>query len=137
MSSLSSERTRRRTAPPATRLTRTSTPARGSTELGLVGILTAGAGHAVTVQVTAAVLLYRAVTYLPPIPLGALACLIWRHAPALIGASSINASPHKPDPHAHRDDGTLQPPPQTPGGRLPPYVPPPSRRELDGSRTDR
>jgi len=26
----------------------------------------------------------RAVTYLPPIPLGALACLAWRHAPALI-----------------------------------------------------
>jgi hypothetical protein len=40
-------------------------------------------------MVTAAVLLYRAVTYLPPIPLGALACLVWRHAPAL-----IHASPH-------------------------------------------
>jgi uncharacterized membrane protein YbhN (UPF0104 family) len=36
--------------------------------------------------VTAAVLLYRAVTYLPPIPLGALSCLTWRHAPALIRA---------------------------------------------------
>jgi uncharacterized membrane protein YbhN (UPF0104 family) len=57
----------------------------GITELGLVGILAAGAGHAVIVQVTAAVLLYRAVTFLPPIPLGALACLAWRHAPALIG----------------------------------------------------
>jgi uncharacterized membrane protein YbhN (UPF0104 family) len=56
----------------------------GITELGLVGILAAGAGHAAIVQVTAAVLLYRAVTYLPPIPLGALACLTWRHAPALI-----------------------------------------------------
>jgi hypothetical protein len=30
------------------------------------------------------VLLYRAVTYLPPIPLGVIACLIWQHAPALI-----------------------------------------------------
>ena len=33
-------------------------------------------------------LLYRTVTYLPTIPLGALACLIWRHAPALISPSS-------------------------------------------------
>ena len=43
----------------------------GITELGLVGILAAGAGHRASAQVTAAVLLYRAVTYLPPIPLGA------------------------------------------------------------------
>ena len=49
-----------------------------------MGILAAGAGHRVSAQVTAAVLLYRAVTYLPPIPLGALACLAWRHAPGLI-----------------------------------------------------
>jgi uncharacterized membrane protein YbhN (UPF0104 family) len=55
----------------------------GITELGLVTIL-AGADHRVSAQVTAAVLLYRAVTYLPSIPLGALACLVWRHAPALI-----------------------------------------------------
>ena len=52
----------------------------GITELGLVGLLAAGAGHRVA-QVTAAVLLYRAATYLPPIPLGAAACLLWRHAP--------------------------------------------------------
>jgi putative heme transporter len=57
----------------------------GLTELGLVGILAAGADHPVSAQVTAAVLLYRAVTYLPPIPLGALACLAWRHAPWLFG----------------------------------------------------
>jgi len=56
----------------------------GITELGLVTILAAGEGHGAGVQVTAAVLLYRAVTYLPTIPLGALACLVWRHAPALI-----------------------------------------------------
>jgi uncharacterized membrane protein YbhN (UPF0104 family) len=56
----------------------------GITELGLIGILAAGAGHQATAQVTAAVLLYRAVTYLPPIPLGAIACLAWRYAPALI-----------------------------------------------------
>ena len=65
----------------------------GITELGLVGILTAGAGHGDSVQVTAAVLLYRAVTYLPVIPLGALACLVWRHAPALIRASPLDAAP--------------------------------------------
>jgi uncharacterized membrane protein YbhN (UPF0104 family) len=78
----------------------------GITELGLVGILTAGAGHTDSVQVTAAVLLYRAVTYLPPIPLGALACLIWRHAPALIGTSR-----REPVPPAQRDDDSLQPAP--------------------------
>ena len=52
---------------------------------------------------TAAVLLYRAVTYLPPIPLGAIACLTWRHAPALIHAQPADAgqptemSPSGPD----------------------------------------
>jgi uncharacterized protein (TIRG00374 family) len=56
----------------------------GITELGLIGILAVGAGHQDTAQITAAVLLYRAVTYLPPIPLGAIACLAWRYAPALI-----------------------------------------------------
>jgi putative heme transporter len=55
----------------------------GITELGLVGILAAGADHKVAGQVTAAVLLYRAVTYLAPIPGGALACLAWRYVPAL------------------------------------------------------
>jgi uncharacterized membrane protein YbhN (UPF0104 family) len=64
----------------------------GITELGLVGVLATSADHKVTVQVTAAVLLYRAVTYLPPIPLGAVACLIWRHAPALIGSSRLTPS---------------------------------------------
>jgi hypothetical protein len=56
----------------------------GVTELGLVGILATSAGPAAGVQVTAAVLLYRAVTYLPSIPLGALAMLTWRIAPGLI-----------------------------------------------------
>jgi putative heme transporter len=62
----------------------------GITELGLVAIL-AGAGHEASVQVTAAVLLYRAVTYLPSIPLGALACLAWRHAPAVTGIGPRDA----------------------------------------------
>jgi putative heme transporter len=60
----------------------------GITELGLIGILAAGAGHQATARVTAAVLLYRAVTYLPPIPLGAVACLAWRYTPGLIHARS-------------------------------------------------
>jgi uncharacterized membrane protein YbhN (UPF0104 family) len=64
----------------------------GITELGLVTILAASADHRVSVQVTAAVLLYRAVTYLPTIPLGALACLVWRHAPALIRVSPHDAA---------------------------------------------
>jgi uncharacterized membrane protein YbhN (UPF0104 family) len=55
----------------------------GITELGLVGFLAAGADSKVAAQVTAAVLLYRAVTYLAPIPSGALACLAWRYGPGL------------------------------------------------------
>jgi hypothetical protein len=51
----------------------------------------AGAGHHDAVRVTAAVLLYRAVTYLPPIPLGVIACLTWQHAPALIHAKLAGA----------------------------------------------
>ena len=74
----------------------------GITELGLVGVLAAGAGHRATVQVTAAVLLFRAVTYLPPIPLGAAACLAWRHFPALIQAGPARRSPGDSGPRRHR-----------------------------------
>src|SRR6185312_5301493 len=74
----------------------------GITELGLIGTLVAAAGHQASTQVTAAVLLYRAVTYLPPIPLGAIACLIWRHAPALIRSSPRNAGRQR-DPAMQRD----------------------------------
>jgi putative heme transporter len=72
----------------------------GITELGLIAVLAAGAGHRASAQVTAAVLLYRAVTYLPPIPLGAIACLAWRHAPGLIRTGPCNTSPagHRPAP---------------------------------------
>jgi uncharacterized membrane protein YbhN (UPF0104 family) len=63
----------------------------GITELGLVGVLAAGAGHRVSAQVAAAVLLYRAVTYLPPIPLGAAAWLVWRRFPALSWAAKAAA----------------------------------------------
>jgi len=87
----------------------------GLTELGLVGILASGAGHGVSAQVTAAVLLYRAVTYLPPIPLGALACLAWRHAPwlirrrapqpvALVQPASIAARPGGESPASSSED---------------------------------
>jgi putative heme transporter len=56
----------------------------GITELGLVGTLAAGLGPGPGAQVTAAVLLYRAVTYLPPIPLGTVTYLMWQHVPALL-----------------------------------------------------
>ena len=68
----------------------------GITELGLVGVLAAEAGPRASAQVTAAVLLYRAVTYLPPIPLGAAAFLVWRHAPALIHPAPVSAPPASP-----------------------------------------
>ncbi|HTX83990.1 MAG TPA: YbhN family protein [Streptosporangiaceae bacterium] len=55
----------------------------GITELGLVGILAAGADHRVAARVTAAVLLYRAVTYVAPIPSGALAWVAWRYTSVL------------------------------------------------------
>jgi uncharacterized membrane protein YbhN (UPF0104 family) len=77
----------------------------GITELGLIGTLAASAGHRASAQVTAAVLLYRAVTYLPSIPLGALACLVWRHAPTLIRASPQLRSAGEITPPARaRDD---------------------------------
>ena len=80
----------------------------GITELGLIAILAAGAGHRASAQVTAAVLLYRAVTYLPPIPLGAIACLAWRHAPGLIRTRPHNTSPagHRPAPAPAADTAT-------------------------------
>jgi putative heme transporter len=79
----------------------------GITELGLIGTLAAGAGPGVAAQVTAAVLLYRAVTYLPPIPLGTITYLVWQHAPALIhpspgGRDRANSRP---------DDDARQPAP--------------------------
>ena len=68
----------------------------GITELGLVGILAAGADHRVAGQVTAAVLLYRAVTYLAPIPGGALAWVGWRYAPALRRGDSQSSTIAQP-----------------------------------------
>jgi uncharacterized membrane protein YbhN (UPF0104 family) len=51
----------------------------GIVELGLTAPLIAGLGGGASASVAAAVLLYRALTYLPSLPLGALAYLWWRH----------------------------------------------------------
>ena len=72
----------------------------GITELGLIATL--GAGHRDVAQVTAAVLLYRAVTYLPPVPLGAIACLVWRHAPGLIRPARTTPARQAIDRHQHQ-----------------------------------
>lgn len=50
----------------------------GIVELGLIAPLAAGLGAAPSARIAAAVLLFRAVTYLPSVPLGVLACLWWR-----------------------------------------------------------
>jgi uncharacterized protein (TIRG00374 family) len=50
----------------------------GIVELGLTGVLSAGLDAPTLARVTAAVLLFRAVTYLLPIPLGAAAYLVWQ-----------------------------------------------------------
>lgn len=52
----------------------------GIVELGLVGPMIVGLNAAAAARVAAAVLLYRAVTYLLPIPLGAAAYLWWQHS---------------------------------------------------------
>jgi hypothetical protein len=67
--------------------------------------MAAGAGPGAAGQVTAAVLLYRAVTYLPPIPLGAAAYLIWQHAPRLLHSRPDNDGMAIP----RGDDDTRQP----------------------------
>lgn len=74
----------------------------GVTELGLIGILAADTGPKVSAQVTAAVLMYRAVTFLPSIPLGALACLTWRYAPVLISPGACRRPAGLPSRSRHR-----------------------------------
>ncbi|MEO8696143.1 MAG: hypothetical protein ABI658_21680, partial [Acidimicrobiales bacterium] len=49
----------------------------GITELGLVGTLTQFGGE--EAKVVAAVLLFRALTVLPPIVIGAFVAFTWRH----------------------------------------------------------
>jgi uncharacterized membrane protein YbhN (UPF0104 family) len=82
----------------------------GITELGLVGILAAGADHKVAVQVTAAVLLYRALTYLTPIPGGALAWIGWRYVPGLRRADSRSPATGQPGHEdVHGEPATAEP----------------------------
>jgi putative heme transporter len=50
----------------------------GVVELGYAAVLTIGLNDMVSAQVVAAILLFRAITYLLPIPLGVIAYLVWR-----------------------------------------------------------
>ena len=60
----------------------------GIVELGLTAPLIVGLGSGASARVAAAVLLYRALTYLPSLPLGAIAYAWWRHSLAGTGAKS-------------------------------------------------
>jgi putative heme transporter len=66
----------------------------GIVELGLIAPLADGLGSGPAARVTAAVLLFRAVTYLPSLPLGTFAYLWWRHparkrpAPGMAGETA-------------------------------------------------
>jgi uncharacterized membrane protein YbhN (UPF0104 family) len=85
----------------------------GITELGLVGILATGTDHKVAVQVTAAVLLYRAVTYLAPIPGGALAWAGWRYSPLLGRRGGTSSKPARPArQEVHDVQSTAEPLPE-------------------------
>ena len=94
----------------------------GITELGLIGILAADGGHSVSpgashwtiTQVSAAVLLYRAVTYLLPIPIGVIAWLTWRHAPGLLHARPRTAAlpPNVAEPVSSGEPAGSGPPAQ-------------------------
>ena len=98
-----------------------------------MGILAASAGPRASAQVTAAVLLYRALTYLPPIPLGAAAWLIWRHAPALIHPTPATAAPASLPRRAHNG----RQPHQAPAAMTTFRQPPPLTLPASGSGTAR
>ena len=51
----------------------------GVIELGYVVALSVGMDDATTAQITAAVLVFRALTYIPPIPIGAGCYVFWQH----------------------------------------------------------
>jgi hypothetical protein len=105
----------------------------GITELGLVGILAASAGPWASAQVTAAVLLYRALTYLPPIPLGAATWLVWRHAPALIHPTPATTAPASLRRRAHNG----RQPHRAPAAMTTFRQPPPLTLPANGSGTAR
>ncbi|HEX6933472.1 MAG TPA: lysylphosphatidylglycerol synthase domain-containing protein [Streptosporangiaceae bacterium] len=73
----------------------------GIVELGLTAPLIAGLGSGASARVAAAVLLYRALTYLPSLPLGALAYVWWRHGSQAAGVRSGGARRNKADGAAH------------------------------------
>ena len=50
----------------------------GVIELGYVAALSVGVGHAVETKIVAAVLLFRAITFAPPIVIGGFTYLYWR-----------------------------------------------------------
>lgn len=50
----------------------------GVVELGYAAVLTIGAGETLHARIVAAILVFRAITYLLPIPLGAAAYVVWR-----------------------------------------------------------
>lgn len=60
----------------------------GIVELGLTAPLIVGLGSGASARVAAAVLLYRALTYLPSLPLGAVAYAWWRHGSRAAAVSS-------------------------------------------------
>jgi uncharacterized membrane protein YbhN (UPF0104 family) len=78
----------------------------GIVELGLTAPLAAGLDAAAAARVAAAVLLFRAVTYLPSVPLGALAYLWWHHptrnqrspAPGTTAPPAAHSHPTRPAP---------------------------------------
>jgi putative heme transporter len=72
----------------------------GVVETGLTAELAAGHAPAEAAKVAAAVLLFRTVTYLLPIPLGALAFLTWRRMHRRRHQNSL--PPHRPGTTPHR-----------------------------------
>lgn len=62
----------------------------GVVELGLTGALVSFGGH--QTRVVAAVLLYRVLTYVPPIAFGGICLLVWRR----LGVLSVLPSAHEP-----------------------------------------
>lgn len=65
----------------------------GIVELGLTAPLIGGLGSDASARVVAAVLLYRALTYLPSLPLGALAYVWWRHGSRATASGTPDAAP--------------------------------------------
>jgi putative heme transporter len=65
----------------------------GVVELGLTGGLIAAAPSGMDAQIVAAVLVYRALTYLPPIPIGAACYVIWRRQIARRSSAEVPSTP--------------------------------------------